>query len=267
MIRILLADDHPIVREGLRALLETQADFEIIAEAANGGEALHLTSELQPDIILLDLEMPIMDGVETIRRLRDFSRHRSHTIHIIVFTAFDNDERIIDALQAGANGYLLKDAPREEIFNAIRVTMQGGSLLQPIVASKLLRHMGQHGMPQISAGRAVSPKDQTQTSSLLGTNPHRQRGFDSTAAQSGGVQGAGMHRYRVPPIETLTERELEVLHLLAQGMPNKEIAAQLTISERTAKFHVSSIMGKLGATNRTEAVSLAAQKGLITLHS
>src|SRR5947209_921592 len=250
MIRILLADDHPIVREGLRALLETQADFEIIAEAANGGEALHLTSELQPDIILLDLEMPIMDGVETIRRLRDFSRHRSHTIHIIVFTAFDNDERIIDALQAGANGYLLKDAPREEIFNAIRVTMQGGSLLQPVVASKLLRHMEQHGIPPAMSDHKGPPHHATLPSSL------RPPG-----------QASSVDAYRVPPIETLTERELEVLHLLAQGMPNKEIAAQLTISERTAKFHVSSIMGKLGATNRTEAVSLAAQKGLITLHS
>jgi two-component system, NarL family, response regulator LiaR len=262
MIRILLADDHPIVREGLRALLETQADFEIIAEAANGDEALRLTSELQPDIILLDLEMPLMDGVEAIRRLRGHSaelaepqrhlvggvstpsgiyRHSSHTIHIIVFTAFDNDERIIDALQAGANGYLLKDAPREEIFNAIRVTMQGGSLLQPIVASKLLRHMGQHGLsPQQAVTRAPMQHQPTPVPT-------------------------GASAYRGPSFEPLTERELEVLHLLAQGMPNKEIAAQLTISERTAKFHVSSIMGKLGATNRTEAVSLAAQRGLITL--
>ncbi len=191
MIRILLADDHPIVREGLRAVLETQADFEVIAEAARGDEALRLALALQPDILLLDLEMPILDGVETIRRLRQ----QQPAARIIVFTAFDNDERIIHAVQAGANGYLLKGAPREEIFKAIRITMEGGSY------------------------------------------------------------------------EALTERELEVLKLLAQGMPNKEIAAQLVISERTAKFHVSSIMGKLGATNRTEAVSLAAQKGLITLHS
>jgi len=124
--------------------------------------------------------------------------------------------RVDRAVQAGAVGYLLKDAPRKDIFNAIRVVMEGGSLLQPVVASKLLRHMEQqHFLPH----------------------------------------------------EMLTERELEVLSLLAQGMPNKAIAAQLVISERTAKFHVSSIMGKLGATNRTEAVSLAAQKGLITLHS
>src|SRR5438270_12993312 len=138
MIRILLADDHPIVREGLRAVLETQADFEVIAEAARGDEALRLALALQPDILLLDLEMPILDGVETIRRLRQ----QQPAARIIVFTAFDNDERIIHAVQAGANGYLLKGAPREEIFKAIRITMEGGSLLQPVIASKLLRHMG-----------------------------------------------------------------------------------------------------------------------------
>src|SRR5450755_592832 len=124
MIRILLADDHPIVREGLRAVLETQADFEVVAEATSGDEAVRLGLLVQPDILLLDLEMPIMDGVEAIRRLRQ----QRPSSRIIVFTAFDNDERIIHAVQAGANGYLLKGAPREEIFNAIRVTMQGGSL-------------------------------------------------------------------------------------------------------------------------------------------
>lgn len=222
MVRILLADDHPIVREGLRAVLETQADFEVIAEAANGDEALRIVQEARPDIILLDLEMPLMDGVEAIRRLRQ----RAASPRIIVFTAFDNDERIIHAVQAGANGYLLKGAPREEIFNAIRVTMEGGSLLQPVVASKLLRHMEQHSLPPASPGTG----DQ-----------------------------------RMSYYEPLTKRELEVLTLLARGMPNKEIATHLVITERTAKFHVTSIISKLGATNRTEAVSLAAKKGLITL--
>lgn len=234
-IRILLADDHPIVREGLRAVLETQPEFEVIAEAANGEETLRLAHSLQPDIILLNLEMPLMDGVEAIRRLRQ--QHQQHPQQpmprVIVFTAFDNDERIIHAVQAGANGYLLKGAPRDEIFNAIRVTMKGGSLLQPIVASKLMRHVGQQ--------------------SLLNTPAHATLNHNADAEQ------------RIPA-EPLTERELEVLNLLAQGMPNKEIASHLVISERTAKFHVSSIMGKLGATNRTEAVSLAAQRGLITLH-
>src|SRR5579885_731141 len=247
-IRILLADDHPIVREGLRAVLETQPDFEVIAEAANGDETLRLARSMQPDIILLDLEMPFMDGVETIRLLHQQQAQRPHfTVQgrqglssgqsmprIIVFTAFDNDERIIHAVQAGADGYLLKGAPRDEIFNAIRVTMQGGSLLQPIVASKLLRHMGQQSLP-------------------------------GTPVSASPVSASGARH--LPPQEPLTERELEVLHLLAQGMPNKEIAAHLVISERTAKFHVSSIMGKLGATNRTEAVALAAQKCLLTLRA
>src|SRR5256886_14257091 len=215
-IRILLADDHPILREGLRAVLETQPDFEVIAEAANGIEAVRQALTLQPDILLLDLEMPILDGVETIRRLRQ----QQPAARIIVFTAFDNDERIIHAVQAGANGYLLKGAPREEIFKAIRITMEGGSLLQPVVASKLLRHMG-HQPPDTG---------------LQSWFPHH------------------LTTQRVPPYEALTERELEVLNLLALGMPNKEIASQLVISERTAKFHVSSIMWKLGATNCTEAV-------------
>ncbi|HEU5227026.1 MAG TPA: response regulator transcription factor [Ktedonobacteraceae bacterium] len=223
MVRILLADDHPIVREGLRNLLETQPDFEVIAECANGEEAVRMVTKLHPDILLLDLEMPIMDGVETIRRLSQ----QPGVPRIIVFTAFDDDERIIHAIQAGANGYLLKDARREEIFKAIHVAMSGGSLLQPVVASKLLQHVGQQ----------------------------QQRGTIIRSAMP------------MPQVEELTERELEVLRLLAQGMPNKEIAAHLIISERTAKFHVSSIMGKLGATNRTEAVSLAAQRGLITLHT
>ena len=209
-VRIVLADDHPIVREGLRTVLETQADFEVVAEAANGEEALQFVTQLAPDILLLDLEMPLMDGVETIRRLHSM---QTTAPRIIVFTAFDNDERIIHAIQAGADGYLLKGAPRDDIFHAMRVTLGGGSLLQPIVASKLLHHVGQH------AGQLSMP------------------------------------------IEVLTERELEVLHLLAQGMPNKEIAGKLVISERTAKFHVSSIMGKLGATNRLKRCRWRPKKG------
>jgi two-component system, NarL family, response regulator LiaR len=220
MIRIVLADDHPIVREGLHTLLETQADFEVIAECANGEEALRTAVQLQPDILLLDLEMPVMDGVETTRQLYQLP----HRPRVIIFTAFDDDERIIHALQAGADGYLLKEVPRDEIFKAIRITMDGGSMLQPLVASKLLQHVG------------------------------RQQKFVNASVAN-----------TIAQVEELTDRELEVLHLLAKGMPNKEIAAQLIISERTAKFHVNSIMGKLGATNRTEAVVMAAQRGLIRL--
>jgi DNA-binding NarL/FixJ family response regulator len=250
MVRIVLADDHPIVREGLHTLLETQTDFQVIAECANGEETLQIVESLQPDLLLLDLEMPVLDGVETITRLRQL--HLSQEPRIIVFTAFDDDDRIIHAIQAGANGYLLKDAPRDDIFNAIRITSAGGSILQPVVASKFLRHILQY--PQADRKEKDAPQ-QGQATQAVASIPTRtiRRTLPGSLASL--------------PIEDLTERELEVLSLLAQGMPNKEIASHLIISERTAKFHVSAIMSKLGATNRTEAVALAAQRGLITLRS
>jgi DNA-binding NarL/FixJ family response regulator len=210
-IRILIADDHPVVRDGLAAMLGTQPDFEVVATAANGQEAVRLAAELRPDVVLLDLEMPELDGVEALARLRA----ASPAVRALVFTAFDTDERILSAVRAGAQGYLLKGAPREELFRAIRVVSQGGSLLQPVVASKLLQRMARPGGEEAPA--------------------------------------------------TLTSREVEVLRLLAQGRANKEIAADLVISERTVKFHVSAILSKLGAGNRTEAVRLAVQRGLVSM--
>lgn len=213
-IHILLADDHLVVRAGLLALLSTQPDFEVVGEAANGREAVEKVLELEPDVLLLDLEMPEMDGVEVIQALKE----AGVAARVIVFTVFDTDERILAAVQAGAQGYLLKGAPRDELFRAVRVVHEGGSLLQPIVASKLMRQMQQQA------------------------NPDR----------------SGM-------VEALSNREQEVLDKLALGLQNKEIAAQLQITERTVKFHVSSILAKLKAGNRTEAVTIAAQQGMIDL--
>ena len=206
-IRILVADDHPVVREGLVAILSTQQDFRVVGEAASGVEVVQLVPQLNPDVILLDLEMPEMDGVQALERIRQVHPQ----VQAIVFTAFDTDERILAAVRAGAKGYLLKGSPREEIFRAVRLAHQGSSLLQPVIASKLLHH----------------------------------------------VAGAASDH------PALTQRELEVLKLLAQGKTNKEISTALVISERTTKFHVSSILRKLGAGNRTEAVASAARLGLI----
>jgi len=137
LIHILVADDHPIVREGLVAILSTQPDFSVVGEAATGSEAVRQVETLRPDVVLLDLEMPETDGVEALRQIR-LSHPKTYAI---VFTAFDTDERILAAVRAGAQGYLLKGAPREEIFKAVRVASQGGSLLQPVVASRLLKHV------------------------------------------------------------------------------------------------------------------------------
>jgi DNA-binding NarL/FixJ family response regulator len=210
-VRLLIADDHPVVRDGLAAILGTQVDFEVVGSAGTGEEAVRCALEIEPDVVLMDLEMPGLDGAEAIRRLR---AARPGT-RVIVFTAFDTDDRIMEAVRAGAQGYLLKGAPREEIFDAVRVVHAGGSLLQPVVAHKLLR--------QVSGGPGV------------------------------------------PEHIDFTEREARVLRLLARGLQNKQIASELGITERTAKFHVGRIMHKLGAANRTEAVTLAARQGLVEL--
>ncbi len=207
-ITLMIVDDHPIVRDGLAAILGTQPDFQVVGEAASGEDALTLFPSVRPDVILLDLEMPGIDGVAALRRLRELDP----SVKVVVFTAFDTDERILGALQAGAKGYLLKGVPRAELFNAIRVVDQGGSLLQPVVASRLLDQLA-----------------------------------------------------RPEKADDLTARERVVLALLAQGRQNKEIALELDITERTVKFHLSSIYAKLGVGNRTEAVTVALQRGLVEL--
>jgi DNA-binding NarL/FixJ family response regulator len=210
-IRILVADDHPVVRDGLVAILSTQPDFDVVGEAGTGDDVVRQVAALRPDVVLLDLEMPGMDGVDALRALRA----RNDRVRVLVFTAFDTDDRILAAVRAGAQGYLLKGVPRDEIFQAVRVVHAGNSLLQPVVASRLLR--------QVS---------------------------EDTAAAT--------------PTEPLTARELDVLRLLMRGLQNKEIAHELVVTERTVKFHVSSILRKLGAGNRTEAVAIANQRGLGT---
>ncbi|MFI5277576.1 MAG: response regulator [Ktedonobacterales bacterium] len=162
VIRIVVADDHPIVRDGLVAVLSTQRDFAVVGDAGSGAEAVRQVESLAPDVLLLDLAMPDGDGVETLRRLRE----QGLRTQVIVFTAFDTDERILAAIRAGAQGYLLKGAPREEIFRAIRTTYAGGSLLTPVVASRLLRHVSAEGAGSTSTA-ALTPRER-ETLHLLG---------------------------------------------------------------------------------------------------
>jgi DNA-binding NarL/FixJ family response regulator len=208
MIRVMVVDDHPIVRQGLVSVLEDEDDLEVVGAADSAVEALRMVQRLRPDVMLLDLEMPELDGVEAIPQLLA----ELPGLEVLVFTAYDTDERVLGAVRAGARGYLLKGASAEEIARGIRTVHGGGSYLEPRVASKL--------MAEVSSPRSA-----------------------------GGA---------------LSKREREVLRLVAEGLPTKQIARNLSISERTVKFHVNSIFHKLGADNRAQAVALAAQRGLLT---
>ncbi len=206
-IQILIVEDQRIVRDGLIALLEDEDGMVIVGEAANGQEAVSAFQQLQPDVVLMDLQMPVMDGAEATRQIRSVAPDA----RILVLTTYATDEFIFKALRAGARGYLLKDTSADELLNAIRLVHEGQTLLAPAVAERLVS----------------------------------------------GINSGGQ--------ESLTMRELEVLKLMGQGLSNSEIATELSIAQRTAKVHVQNILGKLGAANRTEAVSLAVRQQLISL--
>jgi DNA-binding NarL/FixJ family response regulator len=206
VIRIVVVDDHPIVRQGLVATLEDEPDFEVVGSAGSAEDALALVARHRPDLILLDLELPGLSGIEAIPRLLE----ASPDTRILVFTAYDTDERVLATIRAGAKGYLLKGAAVAEIAGAIRTVANGGTALAPAAAARL-------------AEAVRAPR---------GTGP-------------------------------LTAREREVLRLIAQGLPGKQIAGALGISERTVKFHTAALIRKLGADNRAQAVAVAAQRGLL----
>ena len=216
MIRLLLVDDQALFREGLHTLLSLHEDFEVVGEAGNGLEALAAADALRPDVVLMDLRMPILDGVAATRRL--LAAHP--TSRVIVVTTFDDDELVFDGLRAGAVGYLLKDVSSDKLIEAIRAAARGESFLQPSIAAKVLAEFNR-------LERSAAP---------------------------------------LPPpalAEPLSERELEILRLLAAGDSNKEIAAALYITEGTVKNHVTNILGKLDARDRTQAALRARELGLI----
>ena len=209
-IRILIVDDHTLVRDGLNTILRRQPDFEVVGEASNGREATDLARELTPDVILMDLRMPEMSGVEAMREIGASNPE----IKIIVLTTFDTDEYIFDAVEAGAKGYLLKDTSREELFSAVRAVCRGESQIEPGVAARLISR------------------------------------FQELSRQGP---------------DTLSDREVEVLQLIARGSANRQIADQLLISESTVKTHVANIFSKMNVRHRTEAVTRGLQRGIIKL--
>ncbi len=211
-VRVLVADDHVVVRQGIRALLATETDIEVVGEAENGRKAVAEVERLQPDVILMDLVMPEMDGIEAIRRITD----RQPEARILVLTSFAADDKVFPAIKAGALGYLLKDSGPEELVEAIHQVHQGESSLHPAIARKLLQEL---------------------------SHPPE----------------------RPPTPEPLTEREVEVLRLVARGRSNQEIAEALVISEATARTHVSNILRKLHLASRTQAALYALREGLASL--
>jgi DNA-binding NarL/FixJ family response regulator len=214
LIRVVLADDQGLVRAGFRALLDAQDDIEVVGEVADGEAAARLAAELSPDIVLMDIRMPGMDGLDATRRIAD--DQRSAGVRVVILTTFGLDEYVFEAIRSGASGFLVKDTEPEELVQAVRVVAGGDALLSPGVTKKLIAEF---------AARAKEPRT-------------------------------------IAGLEELTDREREVLSLVAEGLSNDEIGERLIVSPATAKTHVSRAMGKLGARDRAQLVVIAYESGL-----
>ena len=213
-IGVLLADDQSLVRAGFRMILESEGDITVVGEAANGEQAAAATRRLRPDVVLMDIQMPESDGLAATRQITAEAGARSR---VLILTTFERDEYVFEALQAGASGFLLKNAPPEELVHAVRVVASGDALLAPSVTRRVIEQF---------ARRPVEPAVRAR-------------------------------------VESLTQREREVLVLLARGMSNSELAAELFVTEGTIKTHLSSLLAKLGLRDRVQAVVLAYESGLV----
>ncbi|WP_322506493.1 response regulator transcription factor [Anaerolinea sp.] len=214
-IRVLIVDDQSLFREGLKTLLTAQKDFEVVGEASNGEEALRLIANNHPHVVLMDLRMPVLDGVRATGRIRELFPE----VRVIILTTFDDDDLVFDGLRAGAIGYLLKDVSSDNLFEAVRAAYRGEYFLQPSITAKVIAEF------------ARSPRPSSAKMAEL--------------------------------TEPLSPREIEVLFLVAEGKSNREIAEQLVISEGTVKNHLSSILSKLGAKDRLQAVIRAREAGIL----
>ncbi|MGY1985678.1 response regulator [Blastococcus sp. SYSU DS0669] len=215
-IRVLLVDDQPLLRTGFRLILQTESDIEVVGEAADGEVALAQARALHPDVVLMDIRMPRMDGVEATRRLGELDTPP----RVLVLTTYDLDEYVVESLRAGASGFLLKDVPADDLVEAVRVVHRGEAVVAPRVTRRLLDRFAR----QLPATTTTAPA----------------------------------------PLAQLTEREHQVLLLVARGLSNAEIARELVLSETTVKTHVSNVLMKLGLRDRVQAVVLAYERGLVT---
>lgn len=216
MIRVMLADDQTLVRAGFRSILEGEDDIEIVAEAGDGEQAVARARELRPDVVLMDIRMPVLDGLEATRRI--IADPRLADVRVVILTTFDLDDYVYEALRAGASGFLLKDASATELADAVRVVAAGDALLSPSVTRRLIAEFSRLGGPRA---------------------PSRKR------------------------LEELTERETEVLSLVARGLSNGEIAGRLVVAEQTVKTHFGRILMKLGLRDRPQAIVYAYEVGLV----
>lgn len=216
MIKVLLADDQRLVRAGFRSILDDEDDITVVGEAGDGEQAVQLCRELRPDVVLMDIRMPGVDGLEAARRI--LSDHQLDAVKVVILTTFDIDDYVYAALRAGATGFLLKDTEPEELIHAVRVAARGDALISPSVTRRLIAEF---------AGRVKAPEPG-------------------------------------PRLKSLTDREREVMELVAAGLTNDEIAARLVLSPATAKTHVSRIMTKLDVRDRSQLVVLAYESGLVS---
>ncbi|WP_338591799.1 response regulator transcription factor [Paenibacillus sp. Y5S-9] len=241
-ITILLADDHTMVRRGLHVFLTTQQDMEVVGEASNGQEALAQAEALKPDVVLMDLHMPVMDGIETARRLRALMPET----RIIVLTSFSDQDHVVPAVRAGVKGYLLKDIEPEDLAVAIRNVHAGQVELHPAAAGQLMHVM---------ASSDCSINEQQPQHVATDQTADSQHQEPKQAGKSNETSLGGL--------DMLTRREQEVLGLIAQGLSNKEIAVRLVITEKTVKTHVSHLLDKLGLADRTQAALHAVRNGWV----
>jgi DNA-binding NarL/FixJ family response regulator len=255
VIRVLLADDQVLVRAGFRLLLESAGDIEVIGEAANGGVAVALAREHAPEVVLMDLHMPEVDGITATRLIA--SDARLAATRVVVLTTFGDDETVFAALRAGASGFLVKDVEPEELLQAVRVVARGDALLSPSVTRAVISAFTDGGR---GPAGAQTPGPVRSGSAPLGS-PTPGSSTPGSASPSSAVPGYGA-RATPAGLASLTEREREVVALVASGMSNDEIARHLTVSPLTAKTHVSRAMTKLNARDRAQLVVFAYEHGL-----